>query len=85
MIAHMCTHAREKIHTCTCDCVHYSPHVPSFLWKKIRNQELIPYELVNCRMYIHWREREHDDFDTMVLDDPDVVATLAECVLFNFF
>jgi hypothetical protein len=36
-------------------------------------------------MYVHWREREHEDFDAAVSDDPDVVAALAQCGLFKFF
>jgi hypothetical protein len=48
-------------------------------------QRLIPPGLVNCKMYVHWREREHEEFDVAVSDDPDVVAALAQCVLFNFF
>jgi hypothetical protein len=48
-------------------------------------QGIIPPGLVNCRMYVHWREREHEDFDVVVSDDPDVVAALAQCGLFKFF
>jgi hypothetical protein len=36
-------------------------------------------------MYVHWREREHEDFDVEVSDNPDVVAALAQCSLFKFF
>jgi hypothetical protein len=48
-------------------------------------QGLKPPGLVNCRMYVHWREREHEEFVVAVSDDPDVVATLAQCGLFKFF
>jgi hypothetical protein len=36
-------------------------------------------------MYVRWREREHEDFDSVVSDDPDAVAALAQCGLFKFF
>ena len=51
--------------------------------KKI--QELIPPELVNCRMYVHWRERGHEDIDFLVGEDPNATATLAQCGLINLF
>jgi hypothetical protein len=36
-------------------------------------------------MYVHWREREHEDVDVLVDEDPDAVATLLQCGLLNFF
>jgi hypothetical protein len=96
MIAYVCTCAGEKLHVCTHDYVHYILHAhvtvyttthmyPPFCGKKIRKKELIPYELVNCRMYAHWREMGHEDIDNLVREDPDVVVALAQCGLLKFF
>ena len=36
-------------------------------------------------MYVHWREREHEDIDTLVEKDYAVVATLKQYGLWKFF
>jgi hypothetical protein len=36
-------------------------------------------------MYVHWREREHEDIDILVEEDPVVVTTLKQCGLWKFF
>jgi hypothetical protein len=36
-------------------------------------------------MYVHWREREHEDVDVLVDEDPDALAALLQCGLLNFF
>jgi hypothetical protein len=37
-------------------------------------------------MYVHWREREHEDIDSLVEEDPiAVVAALKQCGLWKFF
>lgn len=36
-------------------------------------------------MYIHWREREHEEVSELVGEDPNVVATLMQCGLLKFF
>jgi hypothetical protein len=41
--------------------------------------------LTFCRMYVHWREREHEDIDILVEEDPVVVAALKQCGLWKFF
>lgn len=38
-----------------------------------------------CRMYVHWREREHEEVSELVKEDPNVVATLMQCGLLMFF
>ena len=48
-------------------------------------QGLITPKLVNCRIYVHWREREHEDIDILVEEDPNVLATLMQCGLINIF
>jgi hypothetical protein len=53
--------------------------------KFLKMQELIPHELVNCRMYVHWREREHEDIDILVKEDPVATIALAQCGLLKFF
>ena len=48
-------------------------------------QGLIPPGLVNCRMYVHWREREHEDIDFLVGEDPAATTALAQCGLLKLF
>ena len=39
-----------------------------------------------CRMYVHWREREHEDIDFLVSKYPVVVVVvLSQCGLLKFF
>jgi hypothetical protein len=38
-----------------------------------------------CRMYVHWREREHEAANEAVAADPDVMAALTQCGLIKFF
>jgi hypothetical protein len=37
------------------------------------------------RMYVHWREREHEDIDILVEEDPTTIATLKKCGIWKFF
>jgi hypothetical protein len=36
-------------------------------------------------MYVRWREREHEEVDQMVEEDPESVATLKQCGMWKFF
>jgi hypothetical protein len=36
-------------------------------------------------MYVHWREREHEEVSELVGEDPNVVAALMQCGLLKFF
>jgi hypothetical protein len=36
-------------------------------------------------MYVHWRERGHEDIDFLVGEDPAATATLVQCGLLKFF
>jgi hypothetical protein len=36
-------------------------------------------------MYVHWREREHEDIDLLVDEDPAAMAALRQCGLWKFF
>jgi hypothetical protein len=36
-------------------------------------------------MYVHWREREHEEVSELVGEEPNVVATLMQCGLLKFF
>jgi hypothetical protein len=36
-------------------------------------------------MYVHWREREHEDVDILVDEDPAAMAALRQCGLWKFF
>jgi len=46
---------------------------------------MIPPRLVNCRMYVHWREREHEDIDSLVHKDPAATTALMQWGLLKFF
>ena len=34
---------------------------------------------------MHWREREHEDIDFLVSEDPGAIVFLSQCRLLNFF
>jgi len=36
-------------------------------------------------MYVHWRERENEDINALVGEDPNVVVPLMQCGLLKFF
>jgi hypothetical protein len=36
-------------------------------------------------MYVHWREREHEEVNELVREDPNAMDTLMQCGLLNFF
>jgi hypothetical protein len=36
-------------------------------------------------MYVHWREREHEDIEILVDEDPGVIVSLTQCGLFKFY
>jgi hypothetical protein len=36
-------------------------------------------------MYVHWREREHEDIDFLVSQDPAINAILGPCGLLKLF
>ena len=36
-------------------------------------------------MYVHWREREHEEVSELFREDPNVVAALMQCGLLKFF
>jgi hypothetical protein len=37
------------------------------------------------RMYVHWREREHEELDVLVEEDPRAILCLSNVVCGNFF
>jgi hypothetical protein len=43
------------------------------------------FSLWFCRMYVHWREREHEAAYEAVVADPVVMATLTQCGLVKLF
>jgi hypothetical protein len=36
-------------------------------------------------MYVHWREREHEDIDSLVSEDPTSLVVLYQCGLLKYF
>jgi hypothetical protein len=48
--------------------------------EKMKIQELTPsMNLSFDRMYVHWREREHEDIDILVNEDPATIVALKQC------
>jgi hypothetical protein len=43
------------------------------------------FSFVVDRMYVHWREREHEVANEAVAADPNVMAALTQCGLVKFF
>jgi hypothetical protein len=59
---------------------------PPFYRKKNQIALTKPPELCCVgRMYVHWREREHEAISELVAGDPNVVAALMQCGLLKFF
>jgi hypothetical protein len=38
-----------------------------------------------CKMYMHWREIEHEDTSVLVGEEPNIVVALMQCGLLKFF
>jgi hypothetical protein len=38
-----------------------------------------------CKMYVHWREREHEEIDFLDSEDPATIVVLSQCGLLKFF
>jgi hypothetical protein len=54
--------------------------------EKMNMKELTPPLNLSCnRMYVHWREREHEDINILVNEDPTAIATLKQCRLWKFY
>jgi hypothetical protein len=54
--------------------------------KKFKNARFnSPLKLSFCKMYVHWREREHEDIDSLVAEDLSTLTALAQCGLLKFF
>jgi hypothetical protein len=52
----------------------------------MKMQELtLPLNLSCNRMYVHWREREHEDIDILVDEDPAAITALKQCGLWKFY
>jgi hypothetical protein len=58
---------------------------PLFNGKNLKKQGVTLLNLVFCRIYFHWREREHEDISALVGQDPNVVVALMQCGLLKFF
>jgi hypothetical protein len=37
------------------------------------------------RMYVHWRERKHEEIDVLVDEDPVSISALKQCGLWKFY
>jgi hypothetical protein len=62
-----------------------SPHTPSKGKKNKNARANFLHELVCNMMYVYWREREHENIDILVNEDPAAMATLRQCGLWKFF
>jgi len=56
-----------------------------FYLEKIKKQALVTPLFFSCnRMYVHWREREHEELDVLVEEDPMDITALKQCELWKF-
>jgi hypothetical protein len=46
---------------------------------------LTPFFLEFCRMFVQWREHEHEDVDNVVVEDDDAMNSLRQCGMYKFF
>jgi hypothetical protein len=60
----------------------YPPRNQKVKWQVV---DLSFFFLWFCRMYVHWREREHEAANEAVAADPNVMAALTQCGLVKFF
>jgi hypothetical protein len=44
-----------------------------------------PLQILCNRMYVHWREREHEELDVLVEEDPGAISMLKQCGMWKFF
>jgi hypothetical protein len=64
-----------------CTCAHATVCITTHVYplgceKNIKLQGLISPKHVNCRMHVNWKEREHEDIDILVNEDPNALAAL---------
>jgi hypothetical protein len=52
---------------------------------KIENARAKSPLICFCRMYVHWREREHEEIDFLVSEDPAAITVFSQCKLIKFF
>jgi hypothetical protein len=52
---------------------------------KFKKKQLTPFNLHWNEMYVHWREREHEDIDVLVEEDLAAIIALKQCGLWKFF
>jgi hypothetical protein len=71
----------------TRDCHLYRLWVPPLHSEKTTIKSIDPPFLLYCvgRMYVQWREREHEAANELVVADPNVVVVLTQCGLVKFF
>jgi hypothetical protein len=57
------------------------------LWKigKDKMQELTSSIFPWNMMYVHWREREHEEIDILVEENNTTITALKQCGLWKFF
>jgi hypothetical protein len=71
---------------CTRDCCFYNSRGLPFIEKNNLRVSSDPLELCCVgRMYVQWREREHEEISELVVGDLKVVAMLMQCGLLKFF
>jgi hypothetical protein len=74
----LCLHKYVTITKTTC--IH-----PQKLGKRGKVQELTLFYFPWNKMYVHCRDREHEEIDVMVDEDPTAITTLKQCGLWKFF
>jgi hypothetical protein len=52
------------------DCLKDNLHTPLLMFKKKNETRANPLQILCNRMYVHWWEREHEELDVLVEEDP---------------
>ena len=60
-------------------------HIHPSMSGKIENARVNSPLIFFCRMYVNQREREHDNIDFFVSEDPAAILVLSQYGLLNFF
>jgi hypothetical protein len=81
----ICPPTENNMPMCIHDYVQDNPNTPSKRQKSKNARANFVHELVCNMMYVHWREREHEDIDILVDENPTTMAALRQCRLRNLF
>jgi hypothetical protein len=74
---HTYVHGKSNIYpTYIHDCLKENPHTSLLSFKKKMKQGANLTIFFCNRMYVHWKEREHEELDVLVEEDPGAISML---------